>query len=370
MFDRIKKVFGWRLGFGVTELVPSAAFNEALRAAFDSKLGGHGFEAEKGLKWVRSAKPEIRDVIELYSVKGAAAAARWGVSLDFVPHVAAKRVRWHRTAKSAALDLVWDPLDFDGVDGWTQSRLVAMSDLERLAGLCSQGLSEGAVGPGAGPGGFRPPGVVSRVGRATCRPLLEGELPTKPDQRSVRPAAPRAARRVGAPSGGLLARRSRRFDPGRADGTPRRMLLGDVRSSAALGGSLGPKVAVPRRHRPRTASPFCTMAAMRSAIRSQRPGGRLWPMPSNSGRRPGGAAAAALARRWYSSAMAQPLTADDVWPLVERLPPQERLRLIRLISRSPEQDAAAYRAAPPGADEFSTHEEPLAWEAEGWEDVE
>jgi len=64
------------------------------------------------------------------------------------------------------------------------------------------------------------------------------------------------------------------------------------------------------------------------------------------------------------------MTADDILPLVANLTPQERARLLRLITSRPSADAAAaYGAAPPQRDEFSTDEEPLAWEAEGWEDV-
>jgi len=63
------------------------------------------------------------------------------------------------------------------------------------------------------------------------------------------------------------------------------------------------------------------------------------------------------------------VTADDVFPPVERLTPQERIRLLRLIAASPGGDFAVYRAVPPGRDEFSSDEEPLAWDAEGWKDV-
>ncbi len=66
--------------------------------------------------------------------------------------------------------------------------------------------------------------------------------------------------------------------------------------------------------------------------------------------------------------MATPMTADDILPLIAVLTPQERVRLIRLIAeRSGTDDAAGYRAAPPQRDEFSSDEDPLAWEAEGWE---
>ena len=72
----------------------------------------------------------------------------------------------------------------------------------------------------------------------------------------------------------------------------------------------------------------------------------------------------------FESIMARPMTADDILPLVASLTPQERVRLFRLITSRPNADSVtAYDAVPPGQDEFSTDEEPLAWEAEGWEGV-
>ena len=68
-------------------------------------------------------------------------------------------------------------------------------------------------------------------------------------------------------------------------------------------------------------------------------------------------------------AMPKSLTADDIVPLVAALTPAERVRLLRLITRSHGRDEAVYRSSPPGPDEFSADEESLAWEAEGWEDV-
>lgn len=70
--------------------------------------------------------------------------------------------------------------------------------------------------------------------------------------------------------------------------------------------------------------------------------------------------------------MSQTLTAQDLWPLVQKLPHDEQVRLAKLALRAAAQsgssDAEAYRAAPPSVDEFSSQEEPLAWEAEGWEE--
>ncbi len=68
--------------------------------------------------------------------------------------------------------------------------------------------------------------------------------------------------------------------------------------------------------------------------------------------------------------MARHLTADDVLPLLACLTPQEHVRLLRLITALTGADGAAvYGAAPPARDEFSTDEEPLGWNADGWENV-
>jgi hypothetical protein len=72
----------------------------------------------------------------------------------------------------------------------------------------------------------------------------------------------------------------------------------------------------------------------------------------------------------YVVGMRDPLTAQEVWPLVEKLPHDELVRLAKLAlhAAAPGRTApAAYRAQPPDAEEFGTDEEPLAWEGEGWE---
>jgi len=66
--------------------------------------------------------------------------------------------------------------------------------------------------------------------------------------------------------------------------------------------------------------------------------------------------------------MARALTADDILPLVDSLTPQERVRLQRLIATEGA-DASVYRSVPPSRDEFSADDGPLAWDAEGWEDI-
>ena len=65
--------------------------------------------------------------------------------------------------------------------------------------------------------------------------------------------------------------------------------------------------------------------------------------------------------------MSQPLTANDLLPLVARLAPGERERLARLIADPSERDASVYLLAPPRQDEFTSDQDTLAWDAEGWE---
>ena len=68
--------------------------------------------------------------------------------------------------------------------------------------------------------------------------------------------------------------------------------------------------------------------------------------------------------------MAKSLNADDIFPLIACLTMEERMRLLRLISVRPGiDDRDAYRALPATREEFSNDEEPLGWDADGWEGV-
>jgi len=66
--------------------------------------------------------------------------------------------------------------------------------------------------------------------------------------------------------------------------------------------------------------------------------------------------------------MANPITADDLLPLIAGLPMAERVRVLRLLTKRPGSDAAAaYDAQPPSPDEFSADDDPLSWDADGWD---
>lgn len=67
--------------------------------------------------------------------------------------------------------------------------------------------------------------------------------------------------------------------------------------------------------------------------------------------------------------MASGLTVEEIVPLVEALAPLERSRLLRLITKFPNDDATMYELIPPARDEFFVKEDPLAWDGEGWEKI-
>ena len=83
---------------------------------------------------------------------------------------------------------------------------------------------------------------------------------------------------------------------------------------------------------------------------------------------------------WFAAAgegcnpcgMSAALTAQDFWPLLLKLPHEEQVRLAKLAlqaaSRGGVQDRRTYQSVPPAADEFAVEEDPLAWEAEGWDE--
>lgn len=70
--------------------------------------------------------------------------------------------------------------------------------------------------------------------------------------------------------------------------------------------------------------------------------------------------------------MNRDLTAKDLWPLIKKLPHDEQVRLAKLAllaaAGNGTSDAEAYQAAAPSPDEFSSEDDLLAWEADGWEE--
>jgi len=120
----------------VTDWVPTPAaeVDSIIAAVADPLLVAAGFCAGARRRWVRSFPP-VRHVFELASMKGATLAPRWGVSLDFVPHVKGNALAWHRTDKSAILDLAYDPIDFepDAERRWGLGTMHGAKELRRDA---------------------------------------------------------------------------------------------------------------------------------------------------------------------------------------------------------------------------------------------
>ncbi len=67
--------------------------------------------------------------------------------------------------------------------------------------------------------------------------------------------------------------------------------------------------------------------------------------------------------------MEQFKTAEELIPHLTALPPDELVRLVRLILQQPDiGDAIKYALMPPGENEFSSDQNPIAWDADGWEE--
>lgn len=71
-------------------------------------LGADRFAEVKPLQWVDSNDAPVRRVFAYAQLKGGVIAPRWGYSFDFVPHLAAGKMQWHRTEKSAIFDAFID----------------------------------------------------------------------------------------------------------------------------------------------------------------------------------------------------------------------------------------------------------------------
>ena len=85
----------------------AALLDEVLRA----KLPALDLEQVRPRRWVSRTKGPVRKIFEFQAMKGARYSACWGFSLDFVPVLRRRRLRWKRTSKSAEFDLCIDPID-------------------------------------------------------------------------------------------------------------------------------------------------------------------------------------------------------------------------------------------------------------------
>ena len=93
--------------------VPAAALDAIMSRVADAHLATAGFTASGKRRWIRSGNG-IRHLFRIAPLKGGMYVPTWGISFDFVPHLKSfSSIAWHRTEKSAQMDLRNDPVDFD-----------------------------------------------------------------------------------------------------------------------------------------------------------------------------------------------------------------------------------------------------------------
>src|SRR5262249_20877004 len=113
-----------------------------LHEAFGTQLESEGFVQSARRRWVRSVKAPIREVVQVNEATYWRYKPYWGLSLDWAPHVSGTSVKWHRTAKSARLDLWHDPerdpkeSSFSWLIRSNVRLSVAFADAQRVAMQC------------------------------------------------------------------------------------------------------------------------------------------------------------------------------------------------------------------------------------------
>ena len=123
-------------------MIAAADFNQTVDAEFTARLVPLGLESFRRHKWVYSETAPIRRVFSLYNINSLVLVPVWGISFDFVPHLAAgDEVKWHRTARSAFFDLTYDPLDYTSVHEWSIYRGDRIDEVRKR----SQDVSSRAV---------------------------------------------------------------------------------------------------------------------------------------------------------------------------------------------------------------------------------
>jgi hypothetical protein len=114
------------------ELCPPQIVQKLVEESFDDLLLKDGFEKVKPLKYVRSRLNEMHDVIK-FKGEHVSLLFTWGLSLKFVPHITmgVGDIRWHRTARSASMDLIYSGFHRDGNDRGFRIRTIQGKDALR-----------------------------------------------------------------------------------------------------------------------------------------------------------------------------------------------------------------------------------------------
>lgn len=91
------------------DLLTAAERDASVTSHLQQYLPQLGLSAIHPRTWADAARSPARRVFELMLLKGAQMRARWGFSLDFVPHISGGRTRWHRSARAPLLDVIIEP---------------------------------------------------------------------------------------------------------------------------------------------------------------------------------------------------------------------------------------------------------------------
>jgi hypothetical protein len=118
------------------DLCPPALIDKILAKTYDAPLSRVGFKNIRPRFYVRARLPEMNDVIEFYRNRFDLILV-WGPSLNFVPHITGgvENVRWHRTPKSARIDLRYSGFDRHSRIEWSIQTTQGDQTLSRSAQL-------------------------------------------------------------------------------------------------------------------------------------------------------------------------------------------------------------------------------------------
>jgi hypothetical protein len=91
------------------DILLSAERDAILASHLNEPLAALGLVQVAPRRWVDGSAPPARRVFEMRLLKSAGIMANWGFSLDFVPHISGRRICWHRSDRTAMLDVHVDP---------------------------------------------------------------------------------------------------------------------------------------------------------------------------------------------------------------------------------------------------------------------
>jgi hypothetical protein len=77
-----------------------------------ASLSRFGLVWQEKYKWAEADDAAVRRVFQISYLKGKCAVLSWGLSLRFLPVIQGSRLVYHRTARSARLDVREEPRDF------------------------------------------------------------------------------------------------------------------------------------------------------------------------------------------------------------------------------------------------------------------